>query len=511
MSRAPAVPPVEPASASRAENDAPEVPPAGNPRAGSDAQVVQPASRLIPAAAVGVFVLVGIILLLIPELIAKSAVGQSFDLTDLAGDLAFLAFGAAAVWHLASRIRAAFRREAAARLAVEARERVLADAIDAVPAAVLLIADTDDLAVGHVNPSAGRLLDLGKADERPRPLGEVLPIDPDTLEAIAASIRVGSSWSADLTITTAAGRRVPLSVAMTPLASAGGVRAVLVAQDRTELRFAERESERLAVELEGFVQTAPVGFVTVGPDGLVAGWNAAAERILGWTAAEMVGSRVPPELEAVIADSLAAGARLPATARPVAPADSPEVRLHRADGEPVTVRLTATTAYGRGHDFFGFTAMFEDVTEAHRITAERDEAEARFRAAIDASPVPLVLLDPEGKVRLWSAAAERMFGWTADEAMGSVFPPVPDDGLADFFARMQQVMDGETVVAERQPYLGRDGRVILTHFWSAPVRASDGSLVGVMGACREDSDGRGMQATMDADTQLAHAPGGPPA
>jgi PAS domain S-box-containing protein len=471
-----------------------------------------PARRPGPAAAAALFVLVGIALLLVPELIAKFVAGEALDPTDFAGDLVFLAFGAAAVWFLVSRIEAAFGQEAAARQAVERRERVLADAIDAVPAAVLLLADTEELAVAHANPAAGRLLDLGPAEEQPRRLGAILPIDTPTLDAIAAALAARSRWLGERTITTESGRRVPLSLAVTPIESAGGVRAVLVAQDRTELRFAERESERLAVELEGFVQTAPVGFVTVGPDGTVAGWNAAAERILGWTANEMVGSRLPPELGAVVAESLAAGAGLPPAPRPASPSDSPDVRLRRATGQPVTVRLTATTAYGRGHDFFGFTAMFEDVTEARRIAAERDEAEARFRAAVDASPLPLVLLDPEGKVRLWSAAAERLFGWTADEAMGSVFPPVPDEGLAQFFARLQQVMDGELVVAERLRYVGRDGRVIPTRFWSAPVRASDGSLVGVMGACREEPDGEATGATMEADIQFAHnAPGGPPA
>jgi PAS domain S-box-containing protein len=167
---------------------------------------------------------------------------------------------------------------------------------------------------------------------------------------------------------------------------------------------------------------------------------------------------------------------------PVPPADPLEVRLRRSTGESVAVRLTATMAYGRGNDFFGFTAMFEDVTEARRIAAERDEAEARYRAAVDASPVPLVLLDPEGKVRLWSAAAERLFGWTGDEAMGRLFPAVPDSGLPQFFARLDRVLDGEMVRGDLLHYVDRGGAVIATRVWSSAVRAADGSPVGVMGA-----------------------------
>ncbi|MFN8630528.1 MAG: PAS domain S-box protein [Chloroflexota bacterium] len=445
-----------------------------------------PHRRPSPPAAAALFVAGGIVLLLVPQLIARLVSGATPDVANVLGATVFLVVGAAAVFYLAGRIESAFRTETTAREAVERRERVLAEVIDAVPAAVLLLADDDEPTVAHANPAASRLLSLGDAGDAPRRLGSVVPVDDETVEALRASLQARSAWSAERTVTTGGDRRLPLHLAVTPISAGSGVRAVMVATDRTELHFAERESERLAVELEGFVQTAPVGFVTVGADGLVAAWNAAAERILGWTAAEMVGQRLPVELGGVIAASLAAGAGLPGSPRPAtaSPPDAPEVRLRRSTGDEVSVRLTATTAYGRGNDFFGFTAMFEDVTEARRIAHERDEAESRFRAAIDASPVPLVLLDPEGKVRLWSAAAERLFGWTADEAMGRLFPPVPDDGLAHFFDRLRQVLEGERV-DERCDYERRDGQSLPTLVSSAPVRTPDGALVGVMTACRE--------------------------
>ena len=445
--------------------------------------------RPSPTVAAAWFVVGGIFLLLLPELAAKVLSGATPDVANIIGDVVFLAIAAVVVWFMAGRIEAAFAAETAARTIVEQRERVLADVIDVVPAAVLLLGDADELTVTHSNPAASRLLDLGTAGTAARRLHEALPIDMGTADAIAAALAARSRWAGERSVTTNAGRRLPLSIAVTPITPGGGVNAVLVATDRSELHFAERESERLAVELEGFVQAAPVGFVTVGPNGLVAAWNAAAERILGWTSVEMVGSHLPDDLGRFIAESLAAGAGLPVGSRAgTATPATTEVRLRRSTGESVSVRLAATTAYGRGNDFFGFTAMFEDVTEARRIEAERDEAESRFRAAVDASPLPLVLLDPEGKVRLWSGAAEHLFGWTADEAMGKLFPPVPDEGLPQFFARLREVMAGDMPDGELLHYVGRDGRVIPTRVWSAPVRASDSSLVGVIGAFREEPE-----------------------
>jgi PAS domain S-box-containing protein len=448
---------------------------------------IRPEWRPSPPAAAALFALAGVVLLLIPQLAGRMAAGEAQDFADALGDLLFLVVGAAAVWYLASRIETAFRAETAARSTVERRERLLDEVIDVVPAAVLLLADADEPAVARANPAARRLLDLEDAGSMPRRLQEVMPIDLATTDALSAALTSRSSWTGERTITTHSGRRLPLALFLTPVTPGTGTRAVLVVADRTEVRFAERESERLAVELEGLVETSPVGFVTVGPDGTVAAWNAAAERILGWPAAAMVGAHLPADLGAIIAASLAAGAGLGGGSHPGATAASiPETRLHRADGTPVFVRLTATTAYGRGHEFFGFTAMFEDVTEARRIESERDDAEARLRAAVDASPMPLVLLDTDGKVRLWSAAAEEMFGWTADEAMGRLFPPVPDEGLPRFFDRLAKVLDGAMLSGELARYVGRDGRPVTSRVWSAPVRASDGTLVGVMEAFREE-------------------------
>lgn len=463
-----------------------------------------PPRRLRPPQLALLFLLAGIALLLLPELATRLVFAESLDPVDVVADLLFLAAGTAGAWYLGTLVTADFDREAAARVAgeqreralgeaiaaVEQRERALGEVIDAVPAAVLLLGDGEGLPITHANPAAIRLLALDGGRVPLGRLADALPLDASTIDAITTSLGARRRWAGERTVDTDLGRRIPLALAATPVAAGTGVHAVLVATDRTEVQFAERESERLAVELEGFVQTAPVGFVTVGPDGLVAAWNAAAERILGWPAAEMIGSRLPPDLGGVVAQSLATGAGLPpGGSRPAQPAQaSPEVRLRRPTGEAIIVRLTATTAYGRGNDFFGFTAMFEDVTEQRRVAAERDAAEARMRAAVDASPVPLVLLDTGGRVQLWSAAAEALFGWSAAEAIGRVFPPVPDAGLPQFFASLGQVLEGRMADGELVRYVDRAGRIVPTRVWSAPVRAADGSLIGVMGAWREEPE-----------------------
>jgi PAS domain S-box-containing protein len=45
-----------------------------------------------------------------------------------------------------------------------------------------------------------------------------------------------------------------------------------------------------------------------------------------------------------------------------------------------------------------------------------------LRALLDASPSAIIACDPEGHVRLWSRGAERLLGWTEDQAIGHSLP-----------------------------------------------------------------------------------------
>ena len=50
--------------------------------------------------------------------------------------------------------------------------------------------------------------------------------------------------------------------------------------------------------------------------------------------------------------------------------------------------------------------------------AELRESEARTRQVLDSAPDAFITLDAEGTIRGWNQAAQRMFGWTGEEAIG---------------------------------------------------------------------------------------------
>ena len=64
-----------------------------------------------------------------------------------------------------------------------------------------------------------------------------------------------------------------------------------------------------------------------------------------------------------------------------------------------------------------------------RIRAEqaRREAVETLESLLAAAPLAIYSLDLEGKVTMWNAAAEKMFGWSESEVLGSLLPHVPEE------------------------------------------------------------------------------------
>src|SRR5215211_3025068 len=148
---------------------------------------------------------------------------------------------------------------------------------------------------------------------------------------------------------------------------AGGVRyAVSVLRDVTDRRRTE-ERDRL---LAAIVTTSDDAIITKTLDGTVTSWNPAAERLYGWTAAEMVGTPivriVPPDKRAELADILARlgrGERI----------DHHETARVTKDGRRLDVSVTISPLIDAVGRVVGASKIARDVTDRKRAEALREE------------------------------------------------------------------------------------------------------------------------------------------
>jgi len=108
------------------------------------------------------------------------------------------------------------------------------------------------------------------------------------------------------------------------------------------------------------------------------------------------------------------------------------------------------------------------------------EANEVRRAVVQSSPLAIWATDLEGQVSFWNPAAERIFGWTAEEAIGGRPPIIPSDAQDEQREWLEQFRRGESLAGVERSRLKKDGSRIDVVIWTAPLRDANGNIYGVI-------------------------------
>lgn len=127
-------------------------------------------------------------------------------------------------------------------------------------------------------------------------------------------------------------------------------------------------------------------------------------------------------------------------------------------------------------------------------------------AVVNESAEAIVVSDPDGIIRLWNGGAARMFGYTADEALGrNLDLIIPEKLRARHNKGYEQTMAtgytryGESLLSV--PALHRDGHRLSIEFSVALLRNESGEIVGISAIMREVTERR--NADRELRTKLA--------
>ncbi len=109
------------------------------------------------------------------------------------------------------------------------------------------------------------------------------------------------------------------------------------------------------------------------------------------------------------------------------------------------------------------------------------------RAVIESAADAIVAVDQRHRVTVWNPAAERMFGWTAEEMVGRVPPIVPDELKAEHNAVQERLLtrragegdSGQISIATRRFH--RDGRLIDVRIDTSLLKDPSGTPLGWVG------------------------------
>lgn len=154
----------------------------------------------------------------------------------------------------------------------------------------------------------------------------------------------------------------------------------------------------------------------------------------------------------------------------------------------------------------GFLRSLEAVGRAIGEFARRTELEHRTRqlaAFTEASHDAILSYDANGTITAWLPGAERLFGFTAEEMIGSsIRRIVPEDRHAELSDTNARIEAGEVVGALHTTRLHKDGRLLDVSVLCSPLRDADGRFIGVASTDRDMSEQKAAErALREADRQ----------
>jgi len=275
---------------------------------------------------------------------------------------------------------------------------------------------------------------------------------------------------------------------------------------QTALRSLQQEVERrnsaedhlleLEQSLAGALASIGAGFITTDDQGRVTRMNAVAEAITGWPAGEARGLSVwqvfdrvdrPAEMLArnpvdVVAERGQQGGSLRQAVVCIA-----------RDGTHTPVELQGDLTRHRDGRVRGISLVFRDIG---RLT----EAEAEVRrlaAVVESSADAIIVKSLDGRITNWNAAAERMFGYTAGEAVGQpVQMLIPPEREAEEMRIVANLAQGQQVPPFRTVRIAKDGRRLEISAQVSPLRDAAGRIIGGVKSARDLTHQRQIEAAL---------------
>jgi two-component system sensor kinase FixL len=167
-------------------------------------------------------------------------------------------------------------------------------------------------------------------------------------------------------------------------------------------------------------------FHTLDADGRVASWNRGAQRLFGYTAEQAVGlpfAAFYPE-ESRLRNDADEDLRI-AAQRGLHESDGWRVRI---DGERIGTYVLLTALRDEAQTLAGYAVVTRNISEYQRSLRELDDQKRRLRSIVETAVDAIIIIDELGTIQTFNSAAERMFGYTADEIVGqnvNVLMPQP--------------------------------------------------------------------------------------
>ena len=152
------------------------------------------------------------------------------------------------------------------------------------------------------------------------------------------------------------------------------------------------------------------------------------------------------------------------------------------DGHEIPIDDSGAPVKASDGSIVGAVLIFRDISERRRD----EHARTMLSYIVQSSDDAIISKSLEGIITSWNSAAERMFGWTSDEAVGKpITIVIPPDRLHEEKGILERLRRGERIDHFETIRISKDGRLMNISLTVSPIRDSTGRIIGASKIARD--------------------------
>jgi PAS domain S-box-containing protein len=238
-------------------------------------------------------------------------------------------------------------------------------------------------------------------------------------------------------------------------------------------------SDDLYLHLAAIVDSSDDAIISKDLTGRIKSFNAAAERLFGYTAAEIIGQSIllliPEERhheEDQILERLRKGERI----------EHFETIRRAKNGRLIDISLTVSPVRDESGTIIGASKIARDISDRKRAQV----TSAELAAIVESSDDAILSKDLAGTIRSFNKAAERMLGFTAAEIVGqSILKVVPPELRHEEQEILDRIRLGRAIEHYETVRVTKDGRRVDVSLTVSPIRRPSGEVIGASSIARD--------------------------
>ena len=277
---------------------------------------------------------------------------------------------------------------------------------------------------------------------------------------------------------------------------------VALQESTTQCQLADEAMQQLVRFQKAILDGANYSIISTTREGIIKTVNASTQHWLGYTAQELIGQtptlfhdaaelvKYAGELSQEMGTNIEPGFVVLVTKARCGQVDEREWTYIRSDGSRFPVMLSVTALHDSYDNITGFISIAKDISDRIRVQEALQKSEQKLAMHFQQTPVAVVEWDLSFEITNWNRAAENIFGYRAEEAIGrhAAGLLVPQSTRSDVNRVLTELLSQVGGTHNINENITKNGKTIICEWFNTPLIDSQGDVVGVASIAQDISD-----------------------